>query len=67
MNDSAKQASVRIGIKLPKTVYEAGKHAAQHERRSFSNYILTLIEQGTKGGTPRPGGETPGEPQAKAA
>jgi predicted CopG family antitoxin len=48
MPDTEKQPSRRVGIVIPEVVYEEGKEAAKRERRSFSNYIVSLIDKATK-------------------
>jgi predicted CopG family antitoxin len=49
MDEQTKQPSRRVGIVIPEVVYEEGKEAAKRERRSFSNYIVSLIDKATKG------------------
>lgn len=39
------QKSRVISIRLPRDVYETGQKLAKADRRSFSNYVLTLIEK----------------------
>lgn len=45
MPNSENEGSKRIGILIPEDVYDIGKAMAKRDRRSFSNYVATLIER----------------------